>query len=486
MKERKPLFSVLKIKAIVFIFLIYPFQFHASEESLPELGDTSSSSISLASEYKLGRLWVAQLRRSIPEYKDPITQDYVEHLIYRLSEYSQLQDRRLEILVIDEKNINAFAAPGGIIGINAGLIFQSDSEGELVSVLTHELAHLSQRHFARRLQRQADRGLANALLILASIAVAAASSPEAVLAGQQMLEQQALAYSRSNEIEADRIGFLNLVASGFDPQSMPSMFEKLQSISRLSGSTELEFLRSHPLTKKRISDSKIRANEIKGSNYLDNDEFYLIKNRAALHFTNTPRQAVSHFRQELRRAKSSKNKVLALYGLAISLSKENKHSEALDIARQALNINPENLILQTLLLELHINAGNRLEAVALGRELLEINTNNFPLSMLYSRALMNQSEFEKAEEILKKLSIRRKYDPQVWYWLAEVQGLSKNIVGLHQSRSEYFYLKGSYDQAIEHLRYALEIAGNNFQLSESIRVKIENIHLTKESLKAAS
>ncbi len=122
----------------------------------------------------------------------------------------------------------------------------------------------------------------------------------------------------------------------------------------------------------------------------------------------------------------------------------------------------------------------------MGRELLEINTNNFPLSMLYSRALMNQSEFEKAEEILKKLSIRRKYDPQVWYWLAEVQGLSKNIVGLHQSRSEYFYLKGSYDQAIEHLRYALEIAGNNFQLSESIRVKIENIHLTKESLKAAS
>ena len=77
--------------------------------------------------------------------------------------------------------------------------------------------------------------------------------------------------------------------------------------------------------------------------------------------------------------------------------------------------------------------------------------------MLYSRALMNQSEFEKAEEILKKVSIRRKYDPQVWYWLAEVQGLSKNIVGLHQSRSEYFYLKGSYDQAIEHLRYALDL-----------------------------
>ena len=113
----------------------------------------------------------------------------------------------------------------------------------------------------------------------------------------------------------------------------------------------------------------------------------------------------------------------------------------------------------------------------------EINPNNYPLSMLYARALLNQSDFEKSEEILKKLSLRRKSDPQVWYWLAEVQGLSKNILGLHQSRSEYFYVTGNYNQAIQHLRYALELAGNNFQLNESLRTKIENIHLTVEALK---
>jgi len=121
-----------------------------SDEDLPVIGDASSSVISIASEYNLGRLYMAQLRRSLPEYIDPVTQDYTEHLVYRLSEYSELKDRRLEIALINEKSVNAFAAPGGIIGINAGLIFHANTEGQLASVLSHELAHLSQRHFARR------------------------------------------------------------------------------------------------------------------------------------------------------------------------------------------------------------------------------------------------------------------------------------------------------------------------------------------------
>jgi len=220
----------------------------SEEEKLPVLGDASSSAISIASEYNLGRLYMAQLRRSIPAYSDPVTQDYAEHLVYRLAEYSELRDRRLEIAIIDEKSINAFAAPGGIIGINAGLIFHSNTEGELASVLSHELAHLSQRHFARRMQRQKDRSLANSLLVLASVALAGATSnPNAILAGQQVITQQALSFSRGDEQEADRIGFKNLVSAGFDPFSMSYMFEKLQSLSRLSGSNELEFLRSHPI-----------------------------------------------------------------------------------------------------------------------------------------------------------------------------------------------------------------------------------------------
>jgi predicted Zn-dependent protease len=473
--------SILSFLLTVLISL----ELNSEEEKLPVLGDASSSAISIASEYNLGRLYMAQLRRSIPEYSDPVTQDYTEHLVYRLSEYSELRDRRLEIALIDEKNINAFAAPGGIIGINAGLIFHSSTEGELASVLAHELAHLSQRHFARRMQRQKDRSLANSLMVLASVALAGATSnPNAILAGQQAITQQSLSFSRGDEQEADRIGFKNLVSAGFDPFSMSYMFEKLQALSRLSGSNELEFLRSHPLNKKRISDAQSRAREFEGSNYRNSMEYELVKARSVVHFAQLPRQAIRKFDQDLRRAKSDRESLIAEYGLALAHSKNNDHEDALQFIRNALNKDKENLLLQIGILEVHIAAANYFEAEALAISLLQLNPNNYPISMLYNRILMNEGDYEKGEEVLRTLTLKRPNDPQIWYWLAEVQGLDKNIIGLHLSRAEYFYLTGSYETSLKHLRMALELVGNNFQLTETIHNKIERSHKSIEALKS--
>ena len=110
-------FKSMKLITLIFLIL-FSFLINAEEETLPELGNASSSAISIASEFKLGRLYMAELRRNLPEYDDPVTQDYVEHLIYRLAEYSQLKDRRLKVTLIDRRSVNAFAAPGGVIGIN--------------------------------------------------------------------------------------------------------------------------------------------------------------------------------------------------------------------------------------------------------------------------------------------------------------------------------------------------------------------------------
>ena len=459
----------------------------SSEEDLPVIGDSSSSVISIASEYNLGRLYMAQLRRTLPEYIDPVSQDYTEHLVYRLSEFSELTDRRLEIALIDEKSVNAFAAPGGIIGINAGLIFHADTEGQLASVLSHELAHLSQRHFARRMQRQKDRSLANSLMILGSIALAGATSnPNALLVGQQAITQQNLSFSRGDEQEADRIGFKNMVSAGFDPKSTSYMFEKLQSLSRLSGSNELEFLRSHPLTKNRIADAQSRAQGFENKNYRNSLDYDLVRNRTIVHFSEVPRQAVTIFQKELTDSSDEREKLEAHYGLALAYSRDNKHSQALNSMRQALEMDSENLMLQIGLLELHIEAENYFEAEALASSLLSTNPDNYPISMLYNRVLMNKGDYKLGEKILKDLTLKRPKDPQVWYWLAEVQGLDKNLIGLHLSRAEYFFLTGSYETSIKHLRMALDLTGNNFQLTESIHNKIERSHKSIEALKSFS
>ncbi len=457
------------------------------EEDLPVIGDASSSVISIASEYNLGRLYMAQLRRSLPEYLDPVTQDYAEHLVYRLSEFSELTDRRLEIALIDEKSVNAFAAPGGIVGINAGLIFHAEAEGQLASVLSHELAHLSQRHFARRMQRQKDRSLANSLMILGSIALAGATSnPNALLVGQQAITQQNLSFSRGDEQEADRIGFKNLIRAGFDPKSTSHMFEKLQSLSRLSGSNELEFLRSHPLTKNRIADAQSRSQGFEGKDYRNSIEYELVRNRSIVHFSEVPRQSVTIFQKKINEAKTQREELESYYGLALSLSKDKKHDQALQNMRKALILDSENLILQIGLLELHIAAENFFEAEALAASLLSTNPNNYPITMLYNEVLMNKGEYETGEEILRELSLIRPNDPQVWYWLAEVQGLDKNVIGLHLSRAEYFFLTGAYETSIKHLRMAMELTGNNFQLTESIHNKIERSHRSIEALKSVS
>ena len=474
-------------KFIIYLLILVSSNLFSSEEDLPVIGDSSSSVISIASEYNLGRLYMAQLRRTLPEYIDPVSQDYSEHLVYRLSEFSELTDRRLEIALIDEKSVNAFAAPGGIIGINAGLIFHAETEGQFASVLSHELAHLSQRHFARRMQRQKDRSLANSLMILGSIALAGATSnPNALLVGQQAITQQNLSFSRGDEQEADRIGFKNMVSAGFDPKSTSYMFEKLQSLSRLSGSNEIEFLRSHPLTKNRIADAQSRAQGFENKNYRNSLDYDLVRNRTVVHFSEIPRQAVTIFQKELTDSSDEREKLKAHYGLALAYSRDNKHSQALNSMRQALEMDSENLMLQIGLLELHIEAENYFEAEALGSSLLSTNPYNYPISMLYNRVLMNKGDYKLGEKILKDLTLKRPKDPQVWYWLAEVQGLDKNLIGLHLSRAEYFFLTGSYETSIKHLRMALDLTGNNFQLTEAIHNKIERSHKSIEALKSFS
>ena len=324
-------------------------------------------------------------------------------------------------------------------------------------------------------------------MILGSIALAGATSnPNALLVGQQAITQQNLSFSRGDEQEADRIGFKNLIRAGFDPKSTSHMFEKLQSLSRLSGSNELEFLRSHPLTKNRIADAQSRSQGFEGKDYRNSIEYELVRNRSIVHFSEVPRQSVTIFQKKINEAKTQREELESYYGLALSLSKDKKHDQALQNMRKALILDSENLILQIGLLELHIAAENFFEAEALAASLLSTNPNNYPITMLYNEVLMNKGEYETGEEILRELSLIRPNDPQVWYWLAEVQGLDKNVIGLHLSRAEYFFLTGAYETSIKHLRMAMELTGNNFQLTESIHNKIERSHRSIEALKSVS
>ena len=157
---------MLIVRTLILLLLVSPTIFSQEKDlNLPNLGDRVSGVVSLEQERMIGQGFLEQVYAQAPLINDPIIQEYTELLIYRLSETSQVRDRDFTIVLIDEKSLNAFAAPGGVIGVNGGLFLNADNEAQLASVLGHELAHLSQRHFARNVLRGRDTNLSSSLVI---------------------------------------------------------------------------------------------------------------------------------------------------------------------------------------------------------------------------------------------------------------------------------------------------------------------------------
>ncbi|MFL2805182.1 MAG: M48 family metalloprotease, partial [Gammaproteobacteria bacterium] len=453
-----------------------------NNDSLPSLGDASSGSISLAGEYDLGRLWLSLFRSSAKEYNDPITKSYVKDFIYRISESSEVRDRRYEFIILDDASINAFAAPGGIIGINTGMFLKTETEGQFASVMCHELAHLSQRHYARSQQNSSP--LTNALILLGSVATAVVTAnPQAILIAPALIQQLATNYTRDNEREADRIGFRNLVNAGFDPKSQSQMFQILQK-TQGGINEEYSYLFTHPIPKERITDARIRETSIDDEkSYRNSLEFYLVKARAEVNNSKNMKSLEDLYISKLKNNLSKKISISNKYGLSLTLKEQKKFDEAKKIARELIKENPTNLIFQTNILEIYLAEENSLEAISLGKDLLKIHTNNYFISYYLSKAYILNGDPDKAEELLINLSKINPEDPFVWYELAEAQGLSGNIIGLHRSRAEYFVLTGRYDSAIYQLREGLKLSKNFFEIRESIINKLEQIYQTKRALK---
>lgn len=435
---------------------------------LPSLGDVSSSIVSPQQEHQLGRAWLSLLRGQISQLSDPQLKDFVESSVYRLGETSELQDRRLEFVLLDSPQINAFAAPGGIIGVNGGLFLYAQTEAEYASVMAHELAHLSQRHFARGLEAQQRMQLPMMAAMLAGIVAAAAGAGDvgmaAIASTQAAAIQEQRRFSRQNEQEADRIGLINLEKAGYDPRAMPSMFERLMRQYRYDRKPP-EFLLTHPVSESRIADTRNRAEQAKAGGVTDSVRYQLMRARVQLIYEDTPGLAAKRFRAMLDEQPKLE---AARYGLALAQIKRGQHQQARESLQPLLQAAPDDITYNLAQVELDIAASRLPEAQSRIERLMHNYPNNYPLNQARINLLMKQGRPQDAERALDELLKRRSKDPDIWYQVAEVRGLNGNTIGLHQARGEFFALVGDYDQAIEQLDFAKRRATNNFQLASRI------------------
>ena len=432
---------------------------------LPLIGDRLSGAVSQTEEEILGRQFLRDLKRETDILYDPIVQEWTELFIYKIGENSKVSKKTFEILLIRDNNLNAFAAPGGIIGVNAGLFKYADNEAQFASVVAHELAHLSQRHFARQILENSDRSNASLATVLASIVVAVATqAPAAVIGAQGLLASQRLRFSRLYETEADREGFITLENSGYDTSEMAEMFKNMQELRRLSGDTPPEFLLTHPVTTRRITESRERARENPQDGTVDSFNFKLIKNRVK--FLMTDNLSIRAFEKEIGDSDDDK------YFRALIEMKKLNFSKSIEILNGLEEKYPDNLIIKTTIAEVYTESGNVRKSKDYTKKLLSVSLGNYPLSFNLANAFIQEEDYVAAEGILEDIKFYRPVDINLLRDLSEVQKLSNNMLGYHLTNSEFLFYSGRYEEALMDLQEARRIARNNFKIREIITERI--------------
>ncbi|WP_432765342.1 M48 family metalloprotease [Halomonas aquatica] len=423
---------------------------------LPSLSQSGSQAIS-GEEVRLGRAWLRQFRARAPEWQDAIAQDYMESLVARLLPHSGLGDARTIVTLVESRLLNAFAVPGGVIGVNAGLLAFAEREAELASVIAHELGHLSQRHYARGQARTEQTQIPAMAAMLAGMLIAAGGGGDAGIAaamgGQAAFIQDQLRYSRRFEQEADRVGLQAMADAGYEPDAMVEMFRALQRMVSLQGGAPPEFLLTHPMTETRISDTQARANQTSVMTPRGEDvEYQLVRARALLAINSRdPRQA------DTRLAQDQAPQVARRYLSALVDAQTNRTDRALKELDALSRSLPDLAMLPATAAQVAFEAGRLDDAIERSRRQLRLMPDYAPASRLFGEALL-QRDPDEAYRVLRELAERRPEDPQVFTLLAEAAGRSGREAWGHLARAEQLQLTGHIDRAIRQLEVAEDVA----------------------------
>jgi len=455
-------------------FLVVPAA--ARAQNLPELGDAARQDLSPLMERKLGERVMRAIRRS-PDYLDDApVQEYLagvgNALLAAAPEARGDAQYDFFFFAVRDPVLNAFALPGGFIGVHTGLILAAQTESELAAVLSHEIGHVVQHHIARMLGEQKE----NSLISLGSLllgALATTASPDAgmgiMMGGQGLAVQRQLHFSRDAEREADRVGLGILEKSGYEPAGMVTFFDRLQQANR--GYTDVPpFLLTHPLTTERMADIEDRIRDLRYRQHVDSLDFPLIQARVRV--LQDPsvqglRDAADVFR---RQAMQNPPPLLlaAQYGLALVALQQGEPARAqayLDAAQAMLQQSfgtAADPVLENLAIAIRIAAHQPQQAVAEA----DRARNAFPLSrgiaQQYARALLAAGRNAEAERYLRDQVRLYRREADSYRLLAQACAAQGKEAQQHMALAEFYALDGSLQAALDQLGIARRAGDASF------------------------
>ena len=445
---------------------------------LPDLGDASSSVLSPLMERKLGESVMRDIRYGDPGFvDDPEVNEYLNSLGYKL--VMAIPGARLdfEFFAVRDPSINAFALPGGFVGVHTGLLTSADSESEVASVLAHEVTHVTQRHIARQVGA-AQKMQVPAMIALAAALLAARSRPDlasgAAMAAQGAAIQGQLSYSRDFEREADRIGFTTLQAAGFDVRGMPAFFEKLQRYTRISDDGKAPgYLRSHPLTADRIADAQNRAQNAPYRQHADSIEFHLVRAKLRAE-TGDPREAVTYFRSVLQERRFA-NETAARFGYAVALLRDKQVPQARAETEKLRSGSIRNPMVDSLHARVLQGGGDRVAAIAFLKDATVRYTYSRPLMYAYIGALLESAQHEAALALLKDQLRLYPGSPDLLAMQAKAYGAVGKRLLQHQAQAEVYLLHGNLPASMEQLVLAQNAGDGNFYELSAVEARLKEL-----------
>lgn len=456
--------------ALLLIFLHSPVS-SANNMLLPNIGDNAGS-ITPAEEYRTGEAVIRNIRRAGGVLDDPIIQGFLNELGYQLVAASDSQ-QPFDFFLIKDNSINAFALPGGFIGINAGLVLETKSESELAGVMAHEIAHVTQRHHAR----QYEQG-GNSIPIIAALIAAMVLGSKDNDVGQAALAsvaagsaQQQINFTRENEKEADRIGIELLINAGFNPHGMAAFFDTMDKQSRLNGDSIPEFLRSHPVNPSRIAESEQRANQYPNVLKSSSATYYLLRARLKVLASDDKAALLKDFSNSLN-AGNYQNKAATQYGYALALQSNKKYEQALEQARILVEQNPNQITFHILKAQIETDAKEYNAAIKTYERLLNMYPGNKTINLFYAETLLNAHKPQLAYTLLQTQASQPTKTPKLYKLLAETQSKLNKTALSHQSLAEYYYLLGQTHDAIKQLELGLKVAKIDFYLTSRLEARL--------------
>jgi beta-barrel assembly-enhancing protease len=445
------------MKTILFLVLLPILVFAAGHDDLPDFGDSAGSVVSPEFERRLGKMFLNQVRHFEQVISDPEIESYIQSIGYQISSHSDNVEQPFTFFVVNNSAINAFAGPGGMIGINSGVILNSATESELAGVIAHEVAHVTQRHLARMFEQQELLSVPTAAAMVGAILVAVAnpSAGAAALAGVSGLSaQNQINFTRANEEEADRVGMQTLVRANFDPRGMPDFFETLQRISRYSQSAAPEFLRTHPLSTSRIADTIARAESYPKKEYTNSYSYELVRYKLIVGSSKSAKEAAKHLRAELNKdERSEKNKLPIRYGLAYAYIRDGDYPRAQQQIDILLKDDPDKIAYLLLAAKSETTQSNYNAAFTIFKKAYQLFPDYKPVVVAYSRALLDVKKAKEARDILKNYERNYSHDLSTYSLLGQAEAMLGNEIETAVIQAEYYFYAANTKLAIDKLKF---------------------------------